>query len=191
MSVEASISFKLTPMDYQALSVFLHGRSSNDSKWTAAAAMMSTSLGGTVVGLLITSSLTVPNFVAVLVATSIFCAVYITWLWPGAERRAKIQSKRYRGNLLGERTIRLDANGVHQEIEFSQGVTRWEGVQRVAVTETHLFIFNGPMSAYIIPRRAFNLEVDFAEFTKVAQRYWAPPTQISHSNAFPVVTKNP
>ena len=50
--------------------------------------------------------------------------------------------------------------------------TRWNGVHKVVETATHIFLWNSPNEAHIVPKRAFANEEDALRFARMATDYW-------------------
>ena len=74
---------------------------------------------------------------------------------------------------LGSRSLQIDAEGL---TEVSQDVTTralWPSIKRVEETGTALYVFNGPASAFIVPKRAFANETERQEFLGDLRRYRA------------------
>lgn len=49
--------------------------------------------------------------------------------------------------------IWVDADGVHEATPYGTSGVAWAGIARIDETATHVFIFIGPVEAYIIPKR--------------------------------------
>jgi hypothetical protein len=47
----------------------------------------------------------------------------------------------------------------------------WEGIERIAATETHLFLYISSFQAIVVPGRAFASEDEFDDFIDVARYY--------------------
>jgi YcxB-like protein len=67
-----------------------------------------------------------------------------------------------------ERRIQLIAVGVEVQHKRGTNMIRWSAILRIAVTPTHLFLYDGPTSAVFVPKRAFETDQEFAEFTRFA-----------------------
>jgi len=70
------------------------------------------------------------------------------------------------------RRLTLSAEGVHSVSEVGDYITKWPGIEKVAVTDEHLFLYTSPTAAIIVPKRAFDDEWGFAEFVDYARRYY-------------------
>jgi hypothetical protein len=70
-----------------------------------------------------------------------------------------------------KRRIVLTPEAVEGSTEVSTARTLWEGVLKVAATETHLFIYLAPTQAIVIPGRAFPSDEDFDDFIDAARDY--------------------
>jgi len=62
-----------------------------------------------------------------------------------------------------------------EAVEWSRGPsesrTLWEGIEKVGVTETHLFLYISSFQALVVPGRAFASEVEFDDFIDAARHY--------------------
>ena len=65
---------------------------------------------------------------------------------------------------MGETTIMVDTQGVNANLAGIEMRAPWIKVQRVIVTDEHLFLAFSRLSAMIIPRRAFADDADAARF---------------------------
>jgi hypothetical protein len=71
---------------------------------------------------------------------------------------------------LTEHTITLsDANFV-EETTTNSSVCLWSGVQKLARTPWHIFIYVSKQAAHVIPRRAFNNDADWEAFYSFCKR---------------------
>jgi YcxB-like protein len=57
--------------------------------------------------------------------------------------------------LLGPHTVELTEEGVVERTPVRELKVKWEAVERVASSETHLFIWTSGFNALVVPRRAF------------------------------------
>jgi len=69
------------------------------------------------------------------------------------------------------RRVILTSDAVESSAGPSASRTLWEGVVKVAATETHLFIYLTKDQAIVIPSRAFESEDDFEDFIEFARQY--------------------
>ncbi|MCA9257182.1 MAG: YcxB family protein [Phycisphaerales bacterium] len=74
-------------------------------------------------------------------------------------------------NALGRWEARLTADAIHLRSEFTNQSTRWEGVERVVATHSHVFFFWSTISCATIPARCFDNPERFRAFCDLAQRY--------------------
>jgi hypothetical protein len=75
-------------------------------------------------------------------------------------------------NVLEPRRISISADGISNSSAHSAGMTMWTGVDKIAVTKDHAFIYVNTSAAIILPRRAFASDHDFTDFVETAQRYF-------------------
>jgi hypothetical protein len=76
-----------------------------------------------------------------------------------------------RNGVLGEHTITLAAEGLHERTAVNDSKASWRGIFRVDATPTHLFIFTQPNAAFVIPRRAFPTTEAAEQFFSTARAY--------------------
>lgn len=69
-------------------------------------------------------------------------------------------------------TAVLEDAGVRLTDADGDAIRYWGGVERVAATDEHLFIYFLPTQAAILPQRAFQSEAQFHGFTLLAERLW-------------------
>lgn len=68
-------------------------------------------------------------------------------------------------------TVTLSDQDFRVEFGSTSTTTRWDGVPRVENTPTHLFLFIQPKDGFIVPRRAFDSDEEFARFCDLARRH--------------------
>ena len=74
-------------------------------------------------------------------------------------------------NLVSPRRIEIGPEGFNETWQFGKQSLDWRAIERVAWTDTHLFLYVSAISAHIVPRRAFECEAEFKRFCEWAQRY--------------------
>lgn len=67
-------------------------------------------------------------------------------------------------NLLNHRKLTLRVDGIQQISEHNVVNTPWEQIDSIWETEDYLFLYISSLSAYIIPKRAFNSKEDQEDF---------------------------
>jgi len=91
------------------------------------------------------------------------------------------QFRAYRGaenrGILGEHTITLTPEALHERTAVNDSKALWRGLFRVDGTLEHIFIFTQPNSAYVIPRRAFPSPADSEQFLATARTYYEAARQ--------------
>lgn len=63
--------------------------------------------------------------------------------------------------VLTRHTITFDANGLIEETPINRGETKWAGIYKITKGFFHIYIYEGPNRAHIIPKRIFK---DYSEF---------------------------
>ncbi len=74
--------------------------------------------------------------------------------------------------LIGPRRLSITADGLTIHSEGFRDYLPWSGVIDLAVTDTHVFVYNGSINAQVVPKRAFQDEQHFQEFVQLAKRYY-------------------
>jgi YcxB-like protein len=68
-----------------------------------------------------------------------------------------------------ERTLSTGAETFFTESEYSRSETQWSVVQKLVRTSSHIFMFMGQHSAFVVPRRAFEDTTEWEEFYQECQ----------------------
>jgi hypothetical protein len=63
-----------------------------------------------------------------------------------------------------QQTIRVDAEGLHAESPRGSSVTKWSAVEKVEEGESAAYLYINPVSAYMLPRRAFAGAEEYSRF---------------------------
>lgn len=71
----------------------------------------------------------------------------------------------------GKRTFTLQAESVTETTDASESRTRWDCVEQIVKTDDYIFIYTSAVTAYVIPRRAFDTEAEYDTFFKTATKY--------------------
>ncbi len=69
------------------------------------------------------------------------------------------------------RRLTVSSEGLHSVSEHSDAIVKWPAIDKIVVTDNHLFLYTSPRAAIIVPKRAFEDEWRFAEFADQARRY--------------------
>ncbi len=78
--------------------------------------------------------------------------------------------------LLGHHRLTLASEGVTEASEVSQSTTAWAGVEQIAASDTHAFIYTSSLAAITVPRRAFPGVAEFNAFVQAMTDYRAKAT---------------
>jgi hypothetical protein len=76
-------------------------------------------------------------------------------------------------NLIGIRRITITPEYILFSTPLCQSATRWAGMEKVAADAHGIYLYNSSLTAYILPRRAFNSDQHFHEFLAKATEYLA------------------
>jgi len=77
--------------------------------------------------------------------------------------------------MLGERTLRIDAEGVFVKKPEVEGLTRWNGIREIVATPDFFYFFSDANMGHIVPRRAFPDGASADAFLTLARSYWKKP----------------
>lgn len=88
--------------------------------------------------------------------------------------------------LFGRHRAVLDESGVLETTPSGENRTAWSAVERIEVTERHVFVYTSPTSALTIPRAAFPSDTAAREFIAEAERLRKPPGRRAHLTTPPV-----
>lgn len=116
-------------------------------------------------------SLSDPKTVAVLV---FWAAVVLVWLLSVRARhimpRRLFEAARARG-LVDDNVVSISADRLTHTNKGGTSSTDWSAVQEVGRTPEYIVIMTGDTTGYLIPRRAFASDADYAGFWEAAQAY--------------------
>lgn len=108
-------------------------------------------------------------------------ALVLSALWiifyPGIFRWrvAQVVTKRVKegqsNNLFCDTNLTLDEEGITKESEFINSKVSWSSIEKVAVTNKHIFIFINYANAFAIPLSAFSSKEEKDSFTKLVHEY--------------------
>ena len=105
------------------------------------------------------------TLLALVLPVVIFGVIYALALQ--TNKKARIESPIFRH----PNTVTLATSDIRSECGPTTTTVRWQGISRVANTPQHLFIFTQPKNAFIVPRRAFDSDEEFARFADFARAH--------------------
>lgn len=73
-------------------------------------------------------------------------------------------------SLLGPHTLELADDGLVERTVIGEQKTHWVGIQRIAESETHTFIYTGALTAHIVPRARLEAEAYQAFIDELERR---------------------
>jgi len=104
----------------------------------------------------------------------------VMWLYSLLARRYLIERNLHKLlgpgrnlNLTGPRRITITPDFVISSSPLTQSASRWLGIEKIETDGQNIYIFNSTMTAFILPRRAFNSSQHYAEFLAQANDYLA------------------
>jgi YcxB-like protein len=101
---------------------------------------------------------------------SIFDTWHFKWMASRMSRKA-LEYGRDAEKVLGWCRVILDPQGIHVTSQFSTCLYLWNGIEKIATTDEHLFIYVTTGSAQVVPLRAFADGRAFDSFVDMAKRY--------------------
>ena len=110
---------------------------------------------------------------------TVFSIVSILWFF----NYPKLSKKRMRkqiSKMLSEgdnkdffslKELTLEKQGIIIKSPFSETSVLWPSFGKLATTKSHIFIYNGAASAYIIPKRAFSSDEAYNFFLQALEKH--------------------
>ena len=101
----------------------------------------------------------------------VWAVVWVLWLGPLRQRQClrKAVNKLYGDEATTSHEVTLTETGVQEAGSKGKTFHSWDGIRELTRTDTHLFIFVGPVSAHVIPLSAFPSRRDADTFFTAAQ----------------------
>lgn len=99
--------------------------------------------------------------------------ILLAKLRPSNALQKMLQDGRNAEKVLGWRRCRIDARAIYIESPFVSTTYLWEGVDWVAATDEHVFLYLTTVNAFPVPLRAFADARTFDAFVDLARRYQA------------------
>ena len=159
------ITYTITRDDYWEFQWFyiLHRRAHRQS-------IVLNFLAGIVVTAAIESRLDASVAVIGVSAPLIAALLVVTLLQVEKKRVMGVPSER--GDILGERFFRIDADGVVERTKTRHTLAQWSGILDIAVNKNYIFMFVDTNKAFIVPKRAFRNAADAQAFLDAAMSHW-------------------
>jgi hypothetical protein len=73
-------------------------------------------------------------------------------------------------DLFGWHRVSVRDEGITEEGQHSRSTFSWDAVEKVAMTDDHVYVYVSAMAAIIIPRRAFASEAEWRELADTLAR---------------------
>ena len=80
--------------------------------------------------------------------------------------------------VLGEHELECDDRGLVERTEVNESRQSWQGVERIAETESHAFIYISAMMAHVIPKASVT-SGDPGQFLTQARQLWTSANAVS------------
>jgi len=124
--------------------------------------------------ILLSNSVSFDDLIIRIVIFICMAAALVVMLWLTSKLSSKLIVSRLfnegkNKDVLGKHTIIIDDEGLIETTENSENRTKWAGIEKIVCSDTAILVYNSAISAYIIPKRAFENERcmnDFYEFIK-------------------------
>lgn len=138
--------------------------------------------------LVFTPLLLAPRIDAFLLILACLFAILIFLAPPWIRRRQrrlyrKLFSEGSNRTLLGPRLMRLTPQGLIFHSELVESTVRWPALESIETDAEYAYLYIASYQANIVPRRAFNDDLQFAAFVEQARRYWREATGAPVANA--------
>jgi hypothetical protein len=78
--------------------------------------------------------------------------------------------------LLGTRRLRLAPDRLICSSELIESAIQWPAVESIESNADYAYFYIASIQAYVVPRRAFNDDLQFQAFVELARRYWRQAT---------------
>ena len=92
------------------------------------------------------------------------------WI-PGLKVRLTMHAARDTGAALAQ-TFTIEDEFWRAESDRGITKSRWSAVPRIERDQQRLFVFNGPRTAFIVPRRVFASDAEFEAFVAAVEERW-------------------
>ncbi|HVF50913.1 MAG TPA: YcxB family protein [Pyrinomonadaceae bacterium] len=83
----------------------------------------------------------------------------------------KLLAEGRNASLLIEHRMTIEENALRVSSELADSRVSWEMVERVAATDTHIYIYIGSLTAYAVPKWAFDTRQQAEAFFDMAQSF--------------------
>jgi hypothetical protein len=108
-----------------------------------------------------------------------FVLIALLWLvgypfyyrWAIKRNIQKIYSQTESRNVIGEHTIAIEPEYVTERSPVGESRTAWSGIEKIQSDEQYIYIYVGPLNAFVIPKRAFKSGEESEAFLQQAQAY--------------------
>jgi hypothetical protein len=124
------------------------------------------------------------------VCSLVFILVFTAIMWPDPQKTAR---QRYNPaqhpELYRRRTLALEELGIRHVTETADYWLSWKVINRVILTEEHLFITSKSTTLFV-PVRAFTNRDEFLNFARIAQARYTPKMEQTNARGFEVVMKS-
>jgi hypothetical protein len=99
-----------------------------------------------------------------------YFVLWSKWLLLWRIRRWSRNSKDAK-RFLAERSLEISPKGIASTNQWDSNFTPWDTVQQIEVFQDRIFLFTTSSSAFVLPKRIFNSEVEFSGFIARVRRF--------------------
>lgn len=180
-----SVACRLNAEDYVAFAKHLNATNPTVARWLqrrrlvygllAVGCLVLASLGEQRLGMRASLAGACGGLATVFAALAILYPMAARW---GARRRVRklVRSDLY-GSVDEATLVSLEADGFRVEDSGGYALRRWESAPAVEATPTHLFLFQQPAAAVIVPLRCCQSEAHFHGLCGLSRRLWKAAKQ--------------
>lgn len=94
---------------------------------------------------------------------AVFIVPYVRWRTRQMSRRLLNEGKN--AGFYGECELAIGEDGLTESRPAGSTTRKWAAVKRIVTTPQHLFVYTSGIEAFVVPRRAFDSDSEFTDFT--------------------------
>ena len=77
-----------------------------------------------------------------------------------------------KNGMLGKHHYTISEEGLHEKTIINESMNKWIGVSRINIAGSYLYFQISDYLFHVIPKRCFDSEEQFNEFTALSKKYW-------------------
>ena len=98
--------------------------------------------------------------------------IFLGLFYLSRNMQAKSIMKNDKTGFIGGHSVKIDDSGIHSERKLCNGSYKWDSIYAIEQSEEYIIIFVSYISAFFIPKRAFETKDKENEFYNKAVEYW-------------------